>query len=74
MAIVNRRNAFLGWTVWALAKQTLKMKARAAVPGTVEGTHRPNRSATILSAVAAAGGALWFWRRHEAHETALPAS
>jgi hypothetical protein len=72
MSIVNRRNAFLGWTVWALAKRTLKRKAKAAVPGTVEGTRRPNRSATVLSALAATLGALWFWRRHD-DETVVPA-
>jgi hypothetical protein len=73
MSIVNRRNAVLGWTVWALAKRQLKRKARTAVPGTVEGTHRPNRSATVLSALAAVAGALWFWR-HREHETELLAS
>jgi hypothetical protein len=65
MSIVNRRNAVFGWTVWAIAKRVLKRKAKAAVPGTVEGTHRPNASATFLSALAAVGGALWFWRRRD---------
>jgi hypothetical protein len=73
MSIVNRRNAVLGWTVWALAKRSLKRKAKAAVPGTVDGTHRPNTSASILSALAAVFGALWFWR-HREHETELLAS
>ena len=72
MSIVNRRNAVLGWTVWSLAKRTLKRKAKAAVPGTVEGTYRPNRSAAVLSALAAAGGALWFWR-HRGSETVVAA-
>ncbi len=72
MSIVNRRNAVLGWTVWALAKRSLKRKAKAAVPGTVEGGRRPNRSATVLSALAAAVGALWFWRHHES-ETVVSA-
>jgi len=62
MSIVNRRNAVIGWMTWLTAKRVLKKKAREAVPGTVEGTKRPNRGA-ILSAVAALGGALWFWRR-----------
>jgi hypothetical protein len=52
----------IGWMTWLTAKRVLKKKAREAVPGTVEGTKRPNRGA-ILSAVAALGGALWFWRR-----------
>lgn len=72
MGVVNRRNAVLGWTVWAFAKRALKRKARAAVPGTVEGSRRPNVSAAILSALAAVLGALWFWR-HREHETIIPA-
>lgn len=62
MGIVNRRNAFLGWTAWTVAKRVLKRKARAAVPGKVEDSRRPNKSA-IISLLAAAGGALWFWRK-----------
>ena len=73
MSIVNRRNAVLGWTVWALAKEGLKRKIRGAVPGTVEGSRRPNLSAAILSALAAGAGAAWFWRRRDRHEDLLPA-
>ena len=74
MSIVNRRNALLGWTTWVLAKRVLKRKAKAAVPGTVEGSRRPNRSATLLSALAAGVGVLWFWRRRgDRHEDPLPA-
>lgn len=62
MGIINRRNAIFGWTAWNIAKRVLKRKAKQAVPGTVEGTKRPNRSA-IATAAAAAVGALWFWRR-----------
>jgi hypothetical protein len=62
MSIVNRRNAVVGWLTWLTAKRVLKKKAKEAVPGTVEGTKRPNKSA-IVSLLAAAGGALWFWRR-----------
>ena len=62
MSIVNRRYALLGWLAWLVAKRKLKKKAKGAVPGTVEGTRRPNKGA-IASAVAAAGGALWLWRR-----------
>jgi hypothetical protein len=62
MSIVNRRNAVLGWVTWLTAKRVLKRKAKEVVPGTIEGTRRPNKGA-ILSALAAAGGALWFWRR-----------
>ncbi len=62
MGIVNRRNAMLGWATWQVSKQVAKSKARSAVPGRVDGSRRPNKGA-ILSAVAAIGGALWFWRR-----------
>ena len=60
MAMLNRRNALIGWLAWNVGKRVLGRKARAAMPGTVEGTRRPNRSALALVA-AAAGGALWFW-------------
>jgi hypothetical protein len=62
MSIVNRRNAVLGWLTWLGAKTLLKRKARAAVPGTVEGTKRPNKGA-IATGMAALGGLLWFMRR-----------
>jgi hypothetical protein len=62
MSIVNRRNAMLGWVTWLTAKRVLKKKAKEAVPGTVEGTRRPNKGA-IVSFLAALGGAFWFWRR-----------
>ena len=62
MGIVNRRNALLGWTAWNVGKRVLKRKARAALPGTVDDTKRPNKPA-IVAALAAVGGALWFWRK-----------
>ena len=62
MAIFNRRNAVLGWISWLVAKRLLSKKAREAVPGTVEGSRRPNKAA-IAGALAAVGGVLWFWRR-----------
>ena len=62
MSILNRRNAMLGWLTWLTAKRVMKKKAKDALPGTVEGTKRPNKGA-IVSALAAVGGALWFWRR-----------
>jgi hypothetical protein len=64
MSIVNRRNAVFGWSVWQVAKRVLKRKAKSAVPGTVDDSLRPNKPA-IVSAVAAAFGALWFWRRRK---------
>jgi hypothetical protein len=68
MGIVNRRNAVLGWGVWKITKRVAKRKARSAVPGTVDDTKRPNKPA-IVSALAAAGGALWFWRKHSDDKT-----
>jgi hypothetical protein len=62
MGIVNRRNAVLGWVTWLTAKRVLKKKAKEAVPGTIEGTKRPNKGA-IVSLLAVVGGALYFWRR-----------
>ena len=67
MSIVNRRNALVGWLTWLTAKRVLKRKVRAAVPGTVEGTRRPNKGA-IAAFVAAVGGALWFWRRQSSSD------
>jgi hypothetical protein len=57
----------LGWLTWLTAKRVLKKKAKDAVPGTVEGSKRPNKGA-LVSALAAVGGALWFWRRKSPDE------
>jgi len=62
MGIVNKRNAMLGWGVWQIGKRVAKRKAKNAVPGRVDDSMRPNKGA-IVSALAAVGGALWFWRR-----------
>ena len=62
MSIFNRRNAILGWLTWVGAKTVMKRKAREVVPGTVEGSKRPNKGA-IAAAVAAVVGVLWFWRK-----------
>jgi hypothetical protein len=62
MSIFNRRNAVMGWLSWLVAKRLLKRKAKEVVPGTVEGSKRPNKGA-IATALAAVGGVLWFWRR-----------
>jgi hypothetical protein len=67
MGIVNRRNAFLGWGVWKLAKRVGKRKAKAAVPG--PGDHAGLNKGAIASMVAAVGGALWF-RRKKSDQTA----
>jgi LPXTG-motif cell wall-anchored protein len=62
MSMFNRRYAVIGWLAWVGAKTAMKRKARQAVPGTVEGSRRPNKGA-IAAGLAALGGALWFWRR-----------
>jgi hypothetical protein len=62
VGIINRRNAIVGWAAIQVGKQVAKRKARQAVPGIDQEKKRPNKAA-ILSALAAVGGALWFWRR-----------
>ena len=72
MSIINRRNAVLGWLASVGAKTVMKHSAKAAVPGTVEGTKRPNKGA-IATGLAAIGGVLWFWRRKSSNDES-PAS
>ena len=67
MSIVNRRNAVVGWTVLQVGKRVAKRKAKHAVPGTVEGTMRPNKSAIALIA-ASVVGALTFWRKQRSSD------
>jgi hypothetical protein len=62
MGLMNKRNAVLGWTVWQVGKRMAKRKAKAAVPGRVDDSMKPNKGA-IATGLAAFGGALWFWRR-----------
>jgi hypothetical protein len=62
MGILNKRNAVLGWGVWQIGKRVAKKKAKDAIPGRVDDSKRPNKGA-MVSALAAVGGALWFWRR-----------
>jgi len=72
MSIFNKRYAVLGWLTWVGAKTVVKHKARQAVPGTVEGSRRPNKGA-IAAGVAAVVGVLWFWRKSSDDEPAPPA-
>lgn len=62
MGILNKRNAFLGWIVWKVVKRVAKRKALGAVPGAGSGG-RSKVPAAALGGLAAALGALWFWRR-----------
>jgi len=59
MSILNRRNAMLGWLTWQAGKRVARRKARAAVRDE-EG--RPHKR-LIVSALAAAGAAVFFWRK-----------
>jgi hypothetical protein len=61
MGIMNRRNAFLGWIAWQVAKRVLRRKAMAAVPSVDPETKRPNKGA-IVAVLALIAGALFFWR------------
>jgi hypothetical protein len=67
MGIVNRRNAVVGWAAIKVGKRVAKNKASAAVPGTVDDSLRPNKSAIAL-ALAAIGGVLMFWRKRTGAE------
>jgi hypothetical protein len=67
VSIFNRRNAALGWFTWEVGKRFARKKAKSAVPGVEEG--RPNKS-LIVSALAATGAVLFFWRRKRSDETA----
>ena len=58
--MLNKRFALLGWLTWQVGKRFARRKARAAVPSVEEG--RPNKG-LIVSAVAAVGTVLFFWRR-----------
>ena len=63
MAIFNRRNAFIGWLVYMVAKQ----KARNAAPG--------KRGGAIAGSVAGLGAVLaglMFWRKRRSDEGPSP--
>ena len=71
MGIMNRRNAFLGWTVWQVGKRVAKKKAKAAVPTVDSETKRPNKPA-VIAGLAALGGVLMFWRKKSSDEGITP--
>jgi hypothetical protein len=64
MSIVNRRNAVLGWGVWKVGKVAAKRKAKQAV----QPNDKARNKGAILSAAAATGGAVWFWRRRRGND------
>jgi hypothetical protein len=63
VSILNKRNAVLGWGVWKVGKVAAKRKAKQAV----QPKERSRPKGAILSAVAAIGGAVWFWRRRRSN-------
>jgi hypothetical protein len=69
MSVFNRRNAVVGWLVWAAGKQALKQKSKEAVPAIDTESKKPNRSAIAL-AIAGAVGVLAFWHRRSSDDAA----
>ena len=63
MGIVNKRNAVLGWLTWSVGKRVAKKKVKGAVPS--GSRPRPKILASTAGALAAAGGALLFWRKRK---------
>ncbi len=63
MSIINRRNALFGWLAWKLAKAVGKRQATKKVSGE---NGRKGMSAALAASIAAAAGALIFWRRRRA--------
>ena len=55
MGILNRRIAVVGWVTLKLGKRVVKQKAAEAVPNAKTG-------GAAAGALAALGGALFFWR------------
>ena len=64
MSILNKRNAVLGWGVWKVGKVAAKRKAKQAV----QPKEKHRSKGAIVSALAAVGGALWFWRRRRSDD------
>jgi hypothetical protein len=58
--MLKKRYALLGWLTWRVGKRMAARKAREAVPAVEEG--RPNKG-LIVSALAALGAVVFFWRR-----------
>ena len=56
MGILNKRNAVVGWIAVKVGKRVVKKKAADAVPSARSG-------GAVAGALAAIGGALFFWRR-----------
>ena len=68
MAIINRRNAVLGWVVWTAGKSVAKQKAKDAVPG--RGQYAGLNKAAVVLAAATLGGLAVVWRKKSGGGTA----
>ena len=62
MAILNKRNAVIGWVVLKAGKRAAKKKAQGVAPSARTGGF-------AAGALAAAGGALFFWRKRRGGES-----
>jgi hypothetical protein len=67
VSVFNRRNAFIGWLVIALAKPVAKQKAWAAARKA--GTKKGGAVAASIAAVGAAAAGLMFWRKRKSGDT-----
>ena len=65
MAMLNRRNAVLGWAVWKIAKNVAKSKAKRAAPTRNDGNSGWVKRGAVLGVgfAAATGAAVVFWRK-----------
>jgi hypothetical protein len=67
MGVFNRRNAFIGWLVIALAKPLAEQKARSAARKA-----SGKKGGAVMASLAAAGMAaagLMFWRKRRSNDT-----
>jgi hypothetical protein len=70
MSIFNRRNAVLGWLLWAVYKRDVKRKARSAVPSIDLESGRPNKSAVALLVASSVGALTLVKKRSGGDESA----
>ena len=74
MAVVNRRNAFLGWAVWTVAKGVAKRKAKSAAPMTNgHGTWQRKVAVGAAAGAALAGAVVLLRKRGSDDNGAEPA-
>jgi hypothetical protein len=71
MSIVNRRNAMIGWVAWNVGKRVARRKGREALPDVVPEKKR-SKQVALVALLAAAGGAVLFWRTRSGDDTPEP--